>query len=250
MVNFPNAADYAAHGSFVSDLGRPLLSLLDIKPGMRVLDLGCGDGTLALEIKQQGATVVGIDSSPDMVASAVALGIDARLGDGQHLTFTNEFDAVLSNAALHWMAADPQAVVDGVFRALKPGGAFVAELGGHGNVAHIVDAFIHALHHAGLNPDIDQLWYFPSREQYADRLTAAGFTIDAIDLFNRPTPLPTGIEPWLKLFGRSLLMRLPSHDRESAVKRIANTLEPHLRDAEGRWVADYVRLRFVAHKPA
>ncbi len=249
-MNNWDTSDYAVHGSFVSDLGRSLLSLLNIVPGMRVLDLGCGDGTLALEIKAAGASVVAIDSSPDMVASAVSAGVDAHVGDGQHLLFSNEFDAVFSNAALHWMSHDPQAVVDGVYQALKPGGHFVAEMGGKGNVAHIVAAFTEALRHAGIEPEIERLWYFPTTEQYSERLVKAGFRIHAIDMYERPTPLPTGIEPWLKLFGRQMLMRLPAHDRDAAVKRIANTLEPYLRDAEGHWVADYVRLRFVAEKPA
>ena len=249
-MNNWDSSEYATHGSFVSDLGRPVLSLLDVTPGMRVLDLGCGDGTLSLEMQKMGAVVVGIDSSPDMVARAVAAGVDARVGDGQHMVFTGEFDAVFSNAALHWMAQNPQAVVDGVFRALKPGGKFVAEMGGKGNVAHIVEAFSQALHHAGLDPDIERLWYFPSDEAYSDHLRKAGFTVDSIDIFERPTPLPTGIEPWLRMFGRPLLMRLPANDRDHAVKRIVNTLEPYLRDPQGRWVADYVRLRFVATKPA
>ncbi len=249
-MNSWDTSDYAAHASFVSDLGRPLLSLIEVTPGLRVLDLGCGDGSLAVELKQLGANVLGVDSSPDMVASAVAAGIEAQLMDGQHLTFNGEFDTVFSNAALHWMTGNPQAVVSGVYRALKTGGTFVAEMGGKGNIAHIVNAFAQALHHAGLDPDIDRLWYFPSLDEYRKRLTDAGFTIQNMDLFERPTPLPTGVEPWLKLFGRPLLMRLPAADRDSAVKRIANVLEPYLHDPQGRWVADYVRLRFVATKPA
>ena len=245
-----DAAAYTEHAGFVSDLGRPLLSLLEVRPGQRVLDLGCGDGTLAHELQASGAEVVGIDSSPDMVAQAKALGVDARVADGRHLTFNNEFDAVFSNAALHWMTGDHQAVLNGVYRASKPGARFVGEMGGKGNVSRIVTSLVDTLAHAGLDADIDQLWYFPGRDEYAERLTRAGFTVDSIDIYERPTPLPTGIEPWLKLFGRSVLARLPAADRDMAVRRMANVLEPHLRDREGHWMADYVRLRFVALRPA
>ena len=241
---------YSDHAGFVSELGRPLLGLLDVKPGQHVLDLGCGDGTLAQEMQAAGAQVVGIDSSPDMVAQAKALGIDARVGDGRHLGFSNEFDAAFSNAALHWMTGDHQAVLNGVFRACKPGARFVGEMGGKGNVSRIVTAFTDVLAHAGLDADIEQLWYFPDRDEYAERLVKAGFALDDIEIYERPTPLPTGIEPWLKLFGRSILARLPAADRDTAVKRMVNMLEPHLRDREGQWMADYVRLRFVARKPA
>ena len=245
-----SAEEYAAHAAFVATLGKPLLSLLNLKPGMKVLDLGCGDGTLSREISQSGADVVAIDLSPDMVAHAKASGVDARIGDGQHLHFHNEFDAVFSNAALHWMTENPQAAVDGVYRALKPGGRFVAEMGGRGNITHIIEAFKEVLHHAGLEAEIENVWYFPSEADYRARLERAGFTIETISMFNRPTPLATGIEPWVRMFGRPLLQRLPTASRKAAITQIANALEPHLKAKDGSWVADYVRLRFAAVKPA
>jgi trans-aconitate methyltransferase len=198
---------------------------------------------------EAGAEVVGIDLSPDMVAGAKAKGVDARVGDGQHLHFHNEFDAVVSNAALHWMTENPQAVIEGVYRALKPGGRFVAEMGGRGNISHIIEAFKHVLHHAGLEAEIENVWYFPSPDEYRARLEREGFMVETIELLERPTPLATGIEPWVKLFGRPLLQRLPKPSQQAAITQVANTLEPHLKTKDGSWVADYVRLRFAAVKP-
>ena len=134
-----SAERYAETAHFVPALGAPVLELLAPSPGERILDLGCGDGVLTEKIVSAGATVIAVDAGPDMVAAARARGIDARVMDGQKLTFTNEFDAVFSNAALHWMQ-DQQAVLAGVRRALKPGGRFVAEMGGHNNTAAIIVA--------------------------------------------------------------------------------------------------------------
>ena len=129
---------YARHARFVSDLAGPVLALLDAQPGERILDLGCGDGALTKKLAELGCDVIGVDAGPDMIRAARELGLDARVVDGHELSFEREFDAVFSNAALHWMKRDPDAVVAGVARALKPGGRFVGEFGGHGNVAAIV----------------------------------------------------------------------------------------------------------------
>jgi SAM-dependent methyltransferase len=125
------AERYAAHARFVADLGMPVVEqLLAPQAGERVLDLGCGDGVLTAKLAGLGCAAVGVDAGPDMVRAARALGVDARVVDGHALAFDREFDAVFSNAALHWMKADPDAVVAGVARALRPGGRFVAEMGG------------------------------------------------------------------------------------------------------------------------
>ena len=125
--------NYAKNARFVSSLGTPLIELLSARPGERILDLGCGDGVLTEEIQKLGCETVGVDLSPMMVEAAVNRGLDARVVDGHELHFANEFDAVFSNAALHWMP-DPKGVIAGVWRALGLGGRFVAEFGGHGNV--------------------------------------------------------------------------------------------------------------------
>ncbi len=223
-------------------LGEPVLELLAPQPGERILDLGCGNGTLTARISQLGAHVVGLDASPELVAAAVAKGLDARLGDGRALGFSGEFDAVFSNAALHWMN-DPDAVLDGVGRALAPGGRFVGEFGGHGNVASICVALLATL---GDRAPSRLPWYFPTADEYAQRLRAHGFTVVSILSIPRPTPLPTGMRAWLDTFAGPFLGALAGSERGAVLDRAVTLLAPSLRDASGNWTADYVRLRFQA----
>ncbi len=243
-----NAAQYARNARFVSTLGQPVLDLLNPRPGERILDLGCGDGALTEKLAAAGAVVVGVDGAADMVAAAQRRGIDARLMDGAALSFTQEFDAVFSNAALHWMKADPDAVIAGVARALKPGGRFVAEMGGHGCVAAIVVALTAVLKRRGINTATIIPWYFPTVDDYRGRLERGGFTVDYIELIPRPTPLPT-IEGWIATFAGPLLNHLPEGERAQARDEAIELLRPVLCDDRGRWTADYIRLRFAARLP-
>jgi SAM-dependent methyltransferase len=187
-----------------------------------------------------------VDASPAMVAAAAARGLDARLMDAQALTFDAEFDGVFSNAVLHWVG-DADAAIDGVRRALKPGGRFVAELGGHGNVAAIAVA-IRAVLVARSVPYVWP-WYYPTPDEYAAKLRAAGLEVLDIALVPRPTPLPTGMASWLRTFGVSLLSQAPPADREGLIQEIVELLRPSLCDGSGNWTADYVRLQVVAKKP-
>lgn len=241
-----NPAAYAANARFVSTLGQPVLELLAPRAGERILDLGCGDGALTLKLRDAGCQVVGVDASPGMVAAARALGLDAREMSGEALTFDAGFDAVFSNAALHWMLR-PVAVIDGVWRALRPGGRFVGEMGGRGNIAAIVAAVEGALERRGLA--LRSPWFFPSAEEYAALLRQRGFAVQSADLFTRPTELPGDIGGWLDAFGGPLFGELESTLREQVAADVLATLEPQLRGADGRWRADYVRLRFAATKP-
>ena len=241
-----SAERYARNARFVSELGAPLLALLAPRPGERILDLGCGDGALSLEIMAAGATVVGVDAAPDMVAAARARGVDARQMDGQALGFEGEFDAVFSNAALHWMR-DADAVIDGVRRALVPGGRFVAEFGGGANVALVSGALVAALERRGLDGARFVPWYFPDDGEYRARLEAAGFTVDEIALIPRPTVLPGPIGDWLETFAGSFLGAIGEAGRPAFKAEVAEALRPALCDAEGRWSVDYVRLRLAAH---
>ena len=243
-----SAAGYAANARFVADLGAEVVDLLAPRAGERILDLGCGDGALTAKLVAAGAAVVGVDGSPDMVRAARALGLDARVMDGQRLEFGPEFDAVFSNAALHWMA-NGAAVIAGVFRALKPGGRFVGEFGGHGNIAAIVTAINAILTARGLDAKKLRRWY-PTADRYAAMLRYNGFHVESATTIPRPTPLPTGIEGWLATFAAPLLPDLPTLDRASLLDEVASLLAPALRTDTGVWIADYVRLRFRAIKPA
>lgn len=244
-----DAERYARNARFVSDLGMPVVELLAPQPGEHILDLGCGDGALAEKLVALGCIVVGVDASANFIAAARARGLDARLADGEQLSFDSEFDAVFSNAALHWMKR-PDDVIAGVWRALKPGGRFVAELGGHGCVAKIVAALYAALRRRGIDGDNVNPWYFPTVEDYRARLAAHGFRVTWIRLIPRPTPLPGDVIGWLETFAQSFSAVLPTEDRPDFIAEVRETLQPELCDAEGNWTADYVRLRFAATKPA
>ncbi|HJU19848.1 MAG TPA: methyltransferase domain-containing protein [Stellaceae bacterium] len=242
------AERYAVNAGFVPALGAPVLDLLAPQPGERVLDLGCGDGVLSEKIAAAGAEVVAVDAGPDMVAAARARGLDARVMDGQRLDFTAEFDAVFSNAALHWMR-DQEAVLAGVYRALRPGGRFVAEMGGHGNTAAILVALSAVLARRGLDAQRLNPWWFPSAAAYRKKLEAAGFTVAEIAIVPRPTVLPGSVEPWLDTFCEPFFGALPEPERGPARAETADLLRPVLMDETGTWVADYVRLRFRATRP-
>jgi len=240
-----SAERYAETAHFVPALGAPVLELLAPLPGERILDLGCGDGVLTEKIVAAGATVVAVDAGPDMIAAARARGIDARVMDGQKLAFTGGFDAVFSNAALHWMR-DQEAVLAGVHRALKPRGRFVAEMGGHNNTAAIIVALSAVLGRRGLDVHRLSPWYFPSADAYRRKLEDAGFTVEEIVIVPRPTILPTGVEAWLDTFAEDFLGAVPEPDRLHARFEVADLLRPVLMDETGTWIADYVRLRFRA----
>ena len=241
-----DAGRYAANARFVADLGAPLVELLAPRPGERILDLGCGDGVLSARLAELGCTVVGVDADPDMVRAARALGVDARLVDGRHLPFAGEFDAVFSNAALHWMKDDPDAVISGVARALQPGGRFVGEMGGHGNVAAISVALLAALARRGIDGAPGIPWYFPTIAEYRGRLERQGFEVGQIVLLPRPTDLATGMAAWLETFAGPLLAGVAAAEHETVRAEAVELLRPVLRDGAGRWTADYVRLRFAA----
>jgi len=241
-----NAEKYAQLASYVPELGQSVLDLLDPKPGLRILDLGCGSGDLTQKILDAGAEVVGVDASQSMVDHACGRGIDARLCDARELPFEHDFDAVFSNAVLHWIK-DHKPVLRGVHKALKPSGRFVAEFGGFGNVAAITSTLIAVLSDHGfpgrsLNP-----WYNPSVSGYQSELEAAGFDVSNIDLIWRPTPIPQGMAEWLDMFAAAFFKDIQDEELVARMKlKIVDALEPNLRDESGLWYADHVRLRFVA----
>lgn len=243
-----NAEQYAKHARFVSDLGMPVVELLAPLSGERILDLGCGDGALTKKLAGIGCNVVGVDASADMIAAAKALGLDARVMDGHALQFDGEFDAVFSNAALHWLK-QPERVVAGVWRALRPGGRFVGEFGGSGNVATIVEGLEHVLRDRGIDPKSLNPWYNPTADEYRILLEARGFSVNMIALFPRPTPLPGNVVGWLETFAQPFAAVLAESARPAFFEEVAASCRSKLCDNTGHWHADYVRLRFSATKP-
>ncbi|MGI9415576.1 MAG: class I SAM-dependent methyltransferase [Hyphomicrobiales bacterium] len=239
-----SAEAYDRNARFVSDLGAAVLEWLNPQSGERILDLGCGDGALTRRIAEAGADVVGVDASEDLLGAARAAGIDARFMDGHALTFEHEFDAVFSNAALHWMTR-PQEVIEGIVRALRPGGRFVAEFGGHGNVAAIVTAMRAVAWKRTGDQSIAGPWFYPTPDEYREMLEGHGFTVKRAGLFPRPTPLPTGMGGWLMTF-RSPFFEQFGAEQDDALGEVVDLLKPALCDSAGGWTADYVRIRVEA----
>jgi trans-aconitate methyltransferase len=238
-----NAADYARVGAFVAELGQAALDLLDPQRGERILDVGCGDGTLTKRIAERGAAVTGIDNSLDMIRAAHANGVDALVVDADDMHFDREFEAAFSNAALHWIP-EKDVVASGIFRALKAGGRFAGEMGGEGNIANLRDALDTELVIRGYVPPSESANWYPSPEEFAGVYEAAGFEQVDARLIERPTPLEHGIAEWVTTFRRGWLDRagVPDEERVEIGAAVA--------DRFGSNVADYVRLRFIMRKPA
>ena len=249
-------ADYASNAGFVPALGSAALELLDPQPGEMILDLGCGDGVLTEKIMAGGSRVIGLDASQEMVEAARARGVDAFVADAQALDLDGQalrfgqFDAAFSNAALHWML-DPDAVAGGVFTVLRPGGRFVGEMGGAGNIAALRAGIRDELTERGYPvPAEDPQWY-PSVEEFVRLYACHGFTQIHAFLLARPTVLPAGVAGWVKTFRSGWLdvAAVPAEARDEVAAAIEARLQPTLQQPDGSWIADYVRLRFSMRRP-
>ena len=255
MDNKPDqwdAALYDDRHAFVHQLGAGVVELLAPRPGERILDLGCGTGPLTKRIADAGADVLGVDASPAMVERARANypGMRFEVADATTMAFDRPFDAIFSNAALHWVRP-PEAAVVRMFAALRPGGRLVLEMGGQGNVAGVLDAAAEA----GYVIDVDvssllDVNYFPSIGAYASLLEAAGFRVELAMLFDRPTPLegPEGLRDWLRMFRPAAVEAVPAERREAFFAAVEDEGRPTL-FRDGRWHADYRRLRVRAVRP-
>lgn len=242
-----SAQGYAANAGFVPLLASDLVEDLAPQPGERILDLGCGDGVLTQRIADSGAIVTGLEPDPDLAATTRARGITVLEQDAHAPFGASAFDAVFSNAALHWMRA-PESVHANIAKALRPGGRLVAEQGGFGNVAAIVTAMKAALAAEGLPDRARNPWDFPSPTLQRERLEQAGLAVVEMRLFPRPTPLPTGMAGWLETFSGPFLHGLPAATCAKVLDRAVHLLSD-LHDPHEGWIADYVRLRFTAVKP-
>ena len=240
-----DAALYAETARYVTDHGNIIFGWLSPQPGERILDLGCSDGVLTEKIRNAGTTVVGVDSNREMVGAARGRGLDARVVRAEEMGFVEEFDAVFSNATLHWVLRADKAVT-GVRQALRPDGRFVAEFGGAGNVSAIVEALTQVLKRKGVEFADVSPWYFPTAEEYSALLEAHGFQVRRVELIPRTTPLPGDVADWLRNFAVSVLEHLSEEGREAAIDDTRELLKPRRRDDKGAWSVDYVRLRVEA----
>ncbi len=241
---------YDSRAAFVSRAAGGLIDWLEPRSGESILDLGCGTGELAMAIATSGARVVGLDASAEMIAAARerAPALEWIVGDGEALAFDDAFDAVFSNAALHWMTR-AEAAARGIARALKPGGRLVAELGGAGCVATVCAAVAGELEARGEDPARWLRWYFPTIAQYATVLASAGLEPRAMSLFERPTRLPgsDGLRAWLQIFLSPLIQHLGGQ-APAFVAAVEARCRPRLFDGAD-WILDYVRLRLRAVNP-
>lgn len=238
-----DAADYAKVGAFVAQLGGAALDLLDPQPGEHILDVGCGEGTLTNKIFERGASVLGVDNSPDMIAAARAAGIEAVLMDAADMPFAGEFDAAFSNATLHWVLEKERAA-HAIFRALKPGGRFAGEMGGEGNLAKLREALDEELIIRGYAPPVESSNWYASPDEFAAVYEGAGFRELDARLIERSTPIEHGVAAWVTTFRKGWLDRaeVPEAERAEIGAAVA--------DRVGSNIADYVRLRFMMRKPS
>ncbi len=249
-----NAQVYDNSLKFVSDYGRELVGLLNPQKGERILDLGCGTGDLTIEISNAGAEVTGLDSSDNMLERARQKypQLPFVKGEAESFSFNAPFDAVLSNAALHWInEGEQEKTLKNIFQHLKPNARFVAEMGGKGNVQKITNSIQSTISEAGYKTvDLTNVFYFPSIGEYATLMEKVGFTVEACWLFERPTHIlngKDGLKDWVSLFGIHFFQNVPnSHHADLMSKAVDKMLQ--VLEKDERFFADYVRLRFIAKK--
>ncbi|WP_042349373.1 class I SAM-dependent methyltransferase [Bacillus massiliigorillae] len=246
-----NAQLYDGKHSFVSQYGDSLLDLLEPQAEEKILDLGCGTGDLAKKIADYKASVVGIDQSVNMINQARSKypNIEFSVQDATELNYDNEFDAVFSNATLHWVKP-PQQALHCIYKSLKQGGRFIAEFGGKGNVQAITDAIIKQLIESGIDYKAEQFpWYYPSIGEYASLMEEEGFRVTFAQHYDRPTPLndDNGLKNWIKMFGSTFFENIDENKKDDILTKVESSLKSVLYK-DGVWIADYKRIRVIGVK--
>ena len=231
---------------FISHLAAPLLDMLDPKEGEDILDLGCGDGSLALEIKKSGANVQGVDLNTDKVQKAREKGIDASVVNITQIAFKDQFDAIFSNAVLNWVKNQSHAIHN-VHKALKEGGRFVAEFGGDGNIKSITDAMQEVFDKNSDFGNFKNPWYYPSAVEYKELLEDNGFKVEYCELVSKPTRV-VNMDQWLDAFAPTIISHLKKEEKIAFKEQVKSILEPKIHTKENDWLVDYVRLRVKAVK--
>jgi trans-aconitate methyltransferase len=251
MKDYWNANLYDQNHSFVSKYGNNLIELLAPKQGEKILDLGCGTGDLAKELYDVGVNIVGVDKSKNMITEALNKypHINFTVRDTTNLGYNIEFDAVFSNATLHWVK-QPKQALKCIYQSLKPGARFVAEFGGKGNVHTITDEIIHQFKESGIEYKMEQFpWYYPSIGEYTSLMEEAGFRVIFAQHFDRPTPLDgeNGLKNWIEMFGCHMFESVDEDKKDYIITKVENNLKAVL-CKDGNWIADYKRIRVIGIK--
>ena len=241
-----NPNTYNKHTAFVSQLALPVVDLLDPKIGEEILDVGCGGGTLAVEIERRGAKVIGVDMSAEMIKQCQAKGIEAYVGSVTDLPYDEEFDSVFSNAMLHWVK-DAKSAVQNIAKSLKNGGCFVCEFGGEGNAYTLVSAMEEVFEKHPEFGVFDNPWYFPSVEEYRTLLESEGFKVEYMEIIPRPTPMDD-ISNWLDIFANGVTKHLSKEKFKVFKEECRAILKERIYSEDEGWVLDYKRLRVRAIK--
>lgn len=246
-----NANLYDQNHSFVSKYGNKLIELLAPKQGEKILDLGCGTGDLAKKLYDVGVDIVGVDKSQNMVTQALSKypHINFMVRDTTNLGYNIEFDAVFSNATLHWVK-QPKQALNCIYQSLKPGGRFVAEFGGKGNVQMIIDEIIHQMKQSGIEFRMEQCpWYYPSIGEYTCLMEEIGFRVIFAEHFDRPTPLDgkNGLRNWIEMFSSHMFEGIDEDKKDFIITKVENNLKEILYK-NGIWIADYKRIRIIGIK--
>ena len=245
MENNVSARQYVDNAAFVAQLGSGVLSLLAPKCNENILDLGCGDGALSEKIVSSGANVLAVDYNQDMVNKALERGLTAEVCDAEKSAYENRFDAVFSNAALHWMT-DYSSVIKGVHKALKAGGRFVAEFGEHDNLMNIRHVLKQIHDESDLFGEYREPCFNPTLAFYKAALEKAGFKVIQIERFERPTPLGEGAIEWFKMYTSGLIKDFDQKTLDLYINRTMERLRKNHVFEGDSWTADFVRLRFYA----